>query len=283
MARLEALRLARRGVRRPLGWRSLGWLALGLATVALTVLAAFPATWIADGIASQSQRRVLLADAEGSLWKGSATLALSAGAGSETATVLPGRLQWSVSFWPLLTGTLRLVVMHTEAMSAPVGVTVTPLGWTAQAGAIRLPAALLEGVGAPFNTLRPDGRMRLDWSMLQGRFFRRAGEPGDGGNGNGGGGGLTGHLTLRLEQVSSAVSRVRPLGSYRAEIDWAGGAGKLELTTLAGPLHLQGSGTLGRQARFEGTANADPDAAAQLVGLLSLLGRREDNVTRLRF
>ena len=37
------------------------------------------------------------------------------------------------------------------------------------------------------------------------------------------------------------------------------------------------------QARFEGTADADPDAATQLVGLLSLLGRREDNVTRLRF
>ncbi|WP_458762316.1 type II secretion system protein N [Cupriavidus basilensis] len=279
MARLEALRLARRRVASPRGWRRAGWLALGCITVALTVLATFPAAWIADGIASQSQRRVLLADADGSLWNGSATLALSAGAGSETATVLPGRLQWSVAFWPLLTGTLRVVVSHTEAMSGPVAVAVTPLGWTAQAGAIRMPAALLEGVGAPFNTLRPDGLMRIDWSGLQGRFFARASEPGSAGSA----GGMTGHLTVRLDQVSSAVSRVRPLGSYRAEIDWSGADGKLQLTTLAGPLHLQGSGTLGRQARFEGTADADPDAATQLVGLLSLLGRREDNVTRLRF
>ncbi len=276
MARLEALRLARRHVASPRGWQRAGWLALGCATVVLTVLAAFPAAWIADSIATQSQRRVLLADADGSLWHGSATLALSAGAGSETATVLPGRLQWSVAFWPLLSGTLRLAVSHTEAMSGPVGVAVTPFGWSAQAGAIRLPAALLEGVGAPFNTLRPDGLMRIDWSGLQGRFFARAGEPGSAA-------GMTGHLTLRLDQISSAVSRVRPLGSYRAEIDWSGADGKLQLTTLAGPLHLQGNGTLGRQARFEGTADADPDAAAQLVGLLSLLGRREDNVTRLRF
>ncbi|MDF3839365.1 type II secretion system protein N [Cupriavidus basilensis] len=276
MARLEALRLVRRRSARPGGgWRRLGWIALGGVTVALTMLAAFPAAWIADGIASQSQRRVLLADADGSLWNGSATLALSAGAGSETATVLPGRLQWSVAFWPLLTGTLRVVVTHSEAMSGPVALAVTPLGWTVQAGAIRLPASLLEGVGAPFNTLRPDGLMRIDWSALQGRFFGRAGEPGAAGP--------NGHLTLRLDQISSAVSRLRPLGSYRAEIDWTGAEGKLELTTLAGPLHLQGSGTLGRQARFEGTANADPDAATQLVGLLSLLGRREDNVTRLRF
>lgn len=276
MVRLEALKLARRRVASPRGWQRAGWLALGCVTVALTVLAAFPAAWIADTVASQSQRRVLLADADGSLWNGSATLALSAGAGSETATVLPGRLHWSVAFWPLLTGSLRMVISHTEAMSGPVGLTVTPFGWTAQAGAIRLPAALLEGVGAPFNTLRPDGLMRIDWSGLQGRFLARAGEPG-------GAAGLTGHLSVRIEQVSSAVSRVRPLGSYRAEIDWSGADGKLQLTTLAGPLHLQGNGTLGRQARFEGTADADPDAAAQLVGLLSLLGRREDNVTRLRF
>jgi general secretion pathway protein N len=271
MARLEALRLARRPIRGPRGWRRVGWLVLGFVTVALTVLAAFPAAWIADSIASQTQRRVLLADADGSIWKGSATLALSAGAGSEIAAVLPGRLQWSVAFWPLLTGTLRMVVTHSQSMSGPVGVAVTPLGWTAQAGAVRLPASMLEGVGAPFNTLRPDGLMRIDWSALQGRFF---GEPGTG---------MTGHLTLRLDQVSFAVSRLRPLGSYRAEIDWSGGSGRLELTTLAGPLHLQGNGIVGRHARFEGTANADPDAATQLVGLLSLLGRREDNVTRLHY
>jgi len=55
------------------------------------------------------------------------------------------------------------------------------------------------------------------------------------------------------------------------------------LSTIDGPLKLEGSGTLGRQARFDGTADAEPEAATQLVSLLSLLGRRENNVTRLRF
>ncbi|WP_354682770.1 type II secretion system protein N [Cupriavidus necator] len=276
MVRLETLRLPRRKLRQPGAWRRLRWLAIGLASAAVTVVAMLPATWIAARVATQTQGRVLLADASGSMWRGSATLALSAGAGSQTATVLPGRLQWKLAFWPLLTGTARLVVSHTETMAAPVAVTVTPGGWTAQAGAIRLPAALLEGIGAPFNTLRPDGMMRLDWSTLQGSF--------SGKNTNGGSGQMTGHMTLRIEQVSSAVSRLRPLGSYRAEIDWAGaGGGKLQLSTIAGPLHLEGSGTLGRQARFEGTAQAEPEAANQLASLLSLLGRRDNHVTRLRF
>jgi len=265
MAKLETLRLAPRRLRAPRGWQRLGWLGLGVATVALTVAANYPATWLASRIAAQTQGRVLLADASGSLWHGSATLALSAGTGSQTATVLPGRLQWQLAFWPLLAGTARLTVSHSEAMAAPVALTATPSGWQAQAGAIRLPASLLEGIGTPFNTLRPDGLMRADWSALQGTFK----------------GAITGHLTLRIEQVSSAVSRVRPLGSYRAEISWTGAGAQLQLNTLAGPLHLEGSGTLG--GRFDGQATADPDAEAQLNALLSLLGRRENNVTRLRF
>ena len=268
MARLEALRLPRRRARASRGWQWLRWALLGAATVVVTVTASLPATWMAERIATESGRRVLLADASGTLWHGSATLALSAGTGSQTSTVLPGRLTWRVAFWPLLTGTLRLVLEQDMTMAAPVTVAVTPTGWSVQSGGIRLPASLLEGIGAPFNTLRPDGTMRIDWTALQGKFA---------------GNQTFGHLTLQLDQMSAAVSRLRPLGSYRADVDLAGADGRLQLKTTAGPLHLEGSGTLGRQPRFEGTAHADPEAATQLAGLLSLLGRTENNVTRLRF
>lgn len=268
MARLEALRLPRRRAHAPRGWQRLRWLLPGVMAVVVTMAASMPATWLANRIAEESQRRVLLADAAGTIWHGSATLALSAGTGSETATVLPGRLGWDVAFWPLLTGTLRVTLTHDTAMAAPVTVAVAPAGWTVQAGSIRLPASLLEGIGAPFNTLRPDGSMRIDWSALQGRFA---------------GNQKYGHLTMQLDQMSAAVSHLRPLGSYRAEVDLAGADGKLQLKTTAGPLYLEGSGVLGRQARFEGTAHAAPEAAGQLAGLMSLLGRTENNVTRLRF
>lgn len=268
MARLEALRLSRRRVRAPRGLRWLRWWLLGALTVIVTVVASLPAAWLAERIATESQRRVLLANADGTLWHGSATVALSAGTGSQTATVLPGRLKWDVAFWPLLTGTLRIVLEQDASMAAPATIAVTPVGWTVQPGSIRLPASLLEGIGAPFNTLRPDGTMRIDWTALQGKF---AGDQ------------KFGRLTVQLDQMSAAVSRLRPLGSYRADVELAGAGGKLQLKTTAGPLHLEGSGTLGRQARFEGTARADPEVETQLAGLLSLLGRTENHVTRLRF
>ncbi len=268
MARLEALRLPRRRIRASPGWRRLRWMMLGAITVSVTALVSLPATWLAERIARETQSRVLLADAAGTLWHGSATLALSAGTGSQTATVLPGRLTWDVAFWPLFTGTMRVALSHSEAMAAPTTVAITPSGWSVTPGSIRLPASLLEGIGAPFNTLRPDGMMRIDWSALQGKFA---------------GNQKYGHLTIQLDQMSAAVSRLRPLGSYRAEVDLTGADGKLQLKTTAGPLYLEGSGTLGQQARFDGTAHTDPEVATQLAGLMSLLGRHEDNVTRLRF
>ena len=152
MARLEALRLPRRRARTPRGWQRLRWALLGIVTVIVTIVASLPAAWMADRVAAETQRRVLLADAAGTMWQGSATLALSAGAGSQTATVLPGRLSWNVAFWPLLGGTLRVVLEQDATMAAPVTVSVSPAGWTVQPGSMRLPASLLEGVGAPFNT-----------------------------------------------------------------------------------------------------------------------------------
>ena len=53
-----------------------------------------PAQWLADSLSQGTGQRLLLADARGSLWNGSAALVLTGGAGSHDASVLPGRLQW---------------------------------------------------------------------------------------------------------------------------------------------------------------------------------------------
>ena len=65
MARLEALRLPRRRARTPRGWQRLRWALLGVATVIVTIVASMPAAWMADRVAAETQRRVLLADAAG--------------------------------------------------------------------------------------------------------------------------------------------------------------------------------------------------------------------------
>jgi general secretion pathway protein N len=64
--------------------------------VALAVNA--PASWLASALAGASNERVLLADARGSVWNGSAVAVLGGGPGSRDASALPGRLRWSLGW-----------------------------------------------------------------------------------------------------------------------------------------------------------------------------------------
>lgn len=275
---LPPLRMRRRAeddARTSLGWRVL-WCVVALLAIAVTIVTQYPAAWTAERVAAATGHRVLLADSQGSLWHGSATLALTAGNGGADATVLPGRLSWSIDMLPLLTGTLRAHLTHDHALEQPVALTITPGHWEAEAGSVTLPASLLQGIGAPFNTLKLDGRLRAQWTPLSGQFGRGKGQPDT----------AQGALTVTLEQVSSSLSRVRPLGSYQAVVSFGGVSGgpmQLALSTLAGPLSLQGQGTLGRGAHFDGVASATPESEPQLIGLLSLLGPRDGSHHRLRF
>ena len=69
------------------------WAAAGIVLGVLLALVAFaPAAWLAGSVASATGQRVLLADARGTVWNGSAVAVLTGGEGSRDASSLPGRL-----------------------------------------------------------------------------------------------------------------------------------------------------------------------------------------------
>jgi general secretion pathway protein N len=142
-------------------------------------------------------------------------------------------------------------------MPDPVTVEATLRGANVSAGAIAVPASLLVGLGAPFNTLDLDGKVRLAWSPW--RVF---------------GTDAFGRLTVSLADMSSRVSLVKPLGTYEVVLQAQGASSTLALSTQKGPLMLDGHGTFSRAAAsFQGTASAAPDQRDNLAGLLNLLGR----------
>jgi general secretion pathway protein N len=77
----------------PWSWAWSGAL-LGLV---LALLLNAPARWLAAAVQQGLQERVLLVDARGTVWNGSARLTLTGGAGSIDAATLPGRLTWRLS------------------------------------------------------------------------------------------------------------------------------------------------------------------------------------------
>ncbi|MFL9993337.1 type II secretion system protein N (GspN) [Burkholderia sp. GAS332] len=236
---------------------ALPWLVVAVLASAAVMLTLLPAAWITPQFAKQTRGHVNLVDPAGSLWHGSATLMLAAGSDMSAATLLPGRIEWRTAFWPLFTGRVRMIMRHSEAMPDPITVDATLRSATVTPGAMAVPASLLSGLGAPFNTLDLQGDVRLSWSDW--RSFNQE---------------AFGQLTVTLNDVSSRVSLVKPLGSYRLQFQAQGASSTLDLTTLKGPLMLTGNGSVSSASTsFHGSASAAPEARDNLAGLLNLLGR----------
>lgn len=269
---MRALRAGRRWA----AWGAVLGVGVGLVTQA-------PAQWLADGLQSASGGRLLLAEARGSLWDGSALLVLTGGAGSRDAAVLPGRLQWQ-----LRPGAGGLHLRAQQACCLPDGLHLTlrpglgglrlaldeaPAAAPAAGAAPRLlgqwPASWLAGLGTPWNTLQLGGQLQLSSSG----FALQSGA------GPSGAWQLAGDLQLQLRGASSRLSSLPALGSYSLLVQGGGRADQattLRLSSPEGPLRLQGEGQwTGARLRFRGTAQADGGHDAALANLLNIIGRRQ--------
>ncbi len=221
-----------------------------------------PAQWLASSLDSASSGRVKLTDVRGTLWNGSGQLLLTGGAGSTDVLALPTRLDWTAR--PRWNG-LAVELSSACCTTRPVAVRVRP-----GLGTMRLefddsqtqwPAALLAGLGTPWNTLQFDGELILSTQGLsvewdEGRLA------------------LAGRAELRAQRMSSRLSTLRPMGSYRITV-LGGATPTLQLDTLEGSLQLSGSGQwVGSRLRFTGVATAAPDREDALSNLLNIIGRR---------
>lgn len=251
--------VARSGTHAPWAWAFAGVLVGAL----LSVLVFAPARWLAAAVRQASAGQVLLQDARGTVWSGTAQLTLTGGVGSVATTSLPSRLGWQLQ--PGWTGLgVRLEASCCLAQSwgfflapgwngAQLRVSDSPSVW---------PAQLLAGLGTPFNTIAPQGQLAfstqgLTLTWAAGRLQ------------------LGGSAQLDAQDISSRLSTLRPMGSYRFTLT-GGAAPELLLATLQGSLQLSGRGQwVGGKLRFVGEASSTPEHQAALSNLLNIIGRRE--------
>ena len=252
------------------GWR---WAAAGvLLGLALGTLVFAPAAWLAGAVNEASGGRALLADAQGTLWSGSAVAVLTGGPGSRDASALPGRLHWRLA--PRWNG-LRLALEQACCLSAGLTLNLHPR-WQGLAVELparepaaelgRWPAAALAGLGTPWNTMQLGGQLRLFSSgfTLQWAAGRAT---------------LGGGLDLELREAASRLAPVDPLGSYRLSLRNAANHDSgtaILLSTIDGALRLSGSGQWsGSALKFRGEASAAPGQEAALANLINIIGRRQ--------
>lgn len=252
------------------------YVVLALLGACWALLAHAPASWVAAGVARLTGQRLLLCDARGDWHDGAARVVLSSGPQGRDAAVLPGVLHWDIGLRQLWRGRLTLNLRWPQTAEAP-------LVWQASAGigswSLRqtapgswqasLPAVLLQGLGTPWNTVAPRGLVRVD---LQGADLRAAA----------GRLRLQGLLRIDALDMSSRLSALSPLGSYRVDVVGQGPSAQVRLSTLSGALQLAGDGVWnGEKLQFAGTARAAPEQQQALATLLGLLGQPDGDHVRI--
>jgi general secretion pathway protein N len=291
--------------------RKFAW-AGALAGLLAGVAAFLPASLVAGAVGRATRDQFLLAEAEGTVWNGSALPVLTGGRGadgqdSRDASVLPSRLAWRLR--PRWNG----IVLHLSqdcclARGADLDVRRTGGAWRvavvgpgetadapppdaaqarAVAGGPRSPDALamaaappigqwplgwLEGRGFPWSTLHPGGLLTLATHQLA--FSYRDG-----------GWRIHGSAQLDMRQASSKLTTLDTLGTYRVLIqadpatERRPGDGATRsvvwISTLDGALLIDGRGLVDANgARLRAEAHAAAGFESALDNLLNLIGRR---------
>lgn len=259
------------------------WLWPGVGVVAgvlLALMCFLPAAWVTGLVGQASGQRVMLVNPEGTLWSGTAVLVFTGGEGSRDAAALPGRLSWRLRpAWErasaqsaagpalvmqlehdcCLRQPLRAVVQREQGEAV---LRITEMDWQG-------PVALLRGLGTPWNTLGFEGDLRLKGRDIQLKPNTQGGVV------------LVGNIVFDAESVSSRISTVRPLGSYRMAVDSSEREGlQMVLSTQDGAaLQLSGEGQIvAGQLRFQGSARAAPERREALGNVLNLIGNRNGPV-----
>ena len=259
------------------------WLYLAIALLCFgVVLMQLPVRWISGSLADQTACRVVLQEPMGTIWQGSAALGFSEsnpiGSGCKSPLAQTERFQWKTTCQ--IAGLSCTTEMQFSALDKPQ---IGQWGWgrplTLIGNEITLPTTILEGLGNPWSTLRPRGTLSARWTDLKWAWST--------GNSWADEASSSGIIRITITNLTSPISPVAPLGSYEIQANLAQNASTWVLSTSSGPLLLKGEGAIGygpgnKGLQFTGEASAAPGAEDALVGLLSLLGKREGNSYRLK-
>ena len=227
---------------------------LGIAAYSAFLVAGMPARWLVARMEAAVPGRYQAHDVEGTLWKGSAKAILNAPGG----TLVVDRAEWDFLPSRLLQGRLAFAIsLRGAGFEAKYEAGRSFGGWGLRDLALRGDAALVAAALPLIARWRPEGSVAVSVPSLD-----MAGND------------VRGNLRIEWKSAATALSSVRPLGSYRAELVGEGASGKLALITLEGPLRLTGQGRVEWPTRltFKGEARAEGANATALEPLMEMLG-----------
>lgn len=234
-------------------------LAIFVLAYVLTLLVTAPASLLGKVLEHASQGRLVLANASGTVWNGSATPAMRTQEGGLVALPL---LHWQVAVPSLLTGKiLARLQWEGQPLASATEAVISFNQVELHHAAIQLPARILEEASTMLKPAQFRGQLQIQGDRLV--FSNR---------------GMEGAAIVDWWQANSALSSIVPLGDYRLALNGTGDRIHIGLTTSSGVLRLEGDGNwqTGRGLEFQGRAQASEGSYDNLNELLHHLGPEID-------
>lgn len=236
--------------KRPLAWALVCYLA-GLIVFA-------PASWLDVVIRRVMKDRIELANANGTVWRGSGDLIATG------KSALIGRYEWSFKPQGILKGMLQVDLRSSSGTSVlalgidGISIDVLSLG---------IPIESLGGIVPEIGRYVFQGKAdlkveNLKWSP---KYF-------------------SGKFTCEGSNIASPIARVSPLGSYRLEVNGTGESAAIMLMTHPGSaLMIEGSGAIKSGiAAFQGAMSASPAHKEILAPFLATIGGGNEGIVPLK-
>ena len=237
----------------------------GIALLLLFLATQAPAWLLSEALGKLAPNNVMLQQVQGSVWSGRA----QAQARLPQGTMLDlGRVQWRLQPWTLLTGKLSAKI---DAPELPLGgrlQTSVAVGFdralTLKNLQAQLPAALVAKFVPQISIMEPGGTLELTSDSLALKANNAQGK-----------------LSAIWRGFTTKMSKVNPLGDYKLDALLGAGPVNFKLSSPAGPLLIDGSGSWSTATRlnFQGSARLAPGAPAELAGLIRLFGRDQGGGT----
>lgn len=227
---------------------------LGIAAYSAFLVATMPARWLAARAAATSPGAYEVRAVNGTIWKGDAQAVVRVGRGTFTVD----RAEWDFLPSHLLRGRVAYAMsLRGAGFEARYEAGRSLAGWSLRDLSARADAALAAAALPWIAAWRPEGIVSAASPALD--LTERE---------------VRGELRLDVKGASTALSEVRPLGSYRADVIAEGAAARVKVATVEGTLRLSGQGRLEFPSRFAftGEARGEGSNAAALDPLLNLLG-----------
>lgn len=215
-----------------------------------------PATLLDQVAQHYSQKKVLLAEASGSVWHGTATPVVITSEGTQLK--LP-KISWQLDWLALFSGKPTLLLRNlSQTDDMPMSLVLNQKQLQLHHINLPLPAQALSELSPHLKPIQLGGELVLQSELLSLSQTE-----------------ITGQATILWSKASSGLTNVSPLGNYKINVNGSGQQLNIQLSTVDGALILNGGGQLNNgKLNFNGTAQAHPDEQERLKELLQYLGPR---------